>query len=375
MRKRVLVSTLLFLVAVIIGLTMALVWSPEPRDYLTLGVGTIALLALVQTTMSSTAATINTELNKVAEDRKKYGWSIVLHPDGGSYVLRNTGTVTAKDVKLVVPGERARAAFLQHEGEVGPTIPYNQSKGFRADFPWTSRGTEIQIDWLPDGEAKRRTHNDVVQPTPDRIAEYESRQRQKLDDQRANEDAQIERYAAECRRLLIELATAWGEYCEDPTERKKMRVQALVGALPTNFVREIGYQVDVTRDYWGIDQWPPEVWTPDSTDDQELLRRNAAMIELAWNLRQVQIPKFVEIDLSQSPEHWYRINHAVYGFRDQVRGRESGEREFRDGQRDREQRLRTRRELQEFNKRWEESKAARQETASGDEGSKEASGS
>lgn len=44
MRKRVLVSTLLFLVAVIIGLTMALVWSPEPRDYLTLGVGTIALL-------------------------------------------------------------------------------------------------------------------------------------------------------------------------------------------------------------------------------------------------------------------------------------------------------------------------------------------
>lgn len=117
-----------------------------------------------------------------------------------------------------------------------------------------------------------------------------------------------------------------------------MRVQAMVGALPTNFAREIGYQVDVPRDFWGDGQWPPEIWTPDSPGDQILQRENAAMIELIWNLRQVQIPVFVESDLSQRPDPWPWIERAVYGFRDLVRQRESGEREFRLGERDRERR-------------------------------------
>ena len=150
--------------AVIIGLLMGLYTSAELRDYLTLGVGTIALLALVQTWMSSTAATTNAELAQLNEERKKYGWSIVLHPDGGHYVLRNTGTLTARDVKLIVSGDFAQAAFLQHQGDEGPVIPSRQSKAFRASFPWTSRGTEIQVDWLPDGEGEGQVFNEVLEP-------------------------------------------------------------------------------------------------------------------------------------------------------------------------------------------------------------------
>lgn len=349
MRKRVLVTVLFVVVAVIVGLLMALLWSPELRDYLTLGTGTIALLALVQTWLSSSAATTNADVAKLNEERKKYGWSIVLHPDGGHYVLRNTGTLTARDVRLIVPSDFGHAAFLQHEGDEGPAIPPNQSKAFRADFPWSSRGTEIRVDWLPEGEKARQLFNEVMQPTPDRIAEYEARHRQRLDEQHAANEAAVERYEAECRRLLIELVDAWAVYQMDSTPQNKMRVQAIVGALPTNFAREIGYQVDVPRDFWGDNQWPPDIWAPDSPDDQALLRDNAAMIEVIWNLRQVQLPVFVEPDLSQMPDPWPRIERAVYGFRDLVRQRESGEREVRDGRRDREHREKVVRELKEFN--------------------------
>ena len=338
MQKRVLVTVLFVLVTVTIGVFMKLYTSAALRDFLTLGVGTIALLALVQTWMSSTAATTNAELAELDEERKKYGWSIVLHPDGGHYVLRNTGTLTARDVKLVVSGDFAHAAFLQHEGDEGPVIPSGQSKAFRASFPWTSRGTEIQVDWLPDGEKERQVFNEVLEPTPNSIAEFEEKQREKLNKQNEAGDAAVDRYRAECRRLLIELADAWGAYSADSSQHNKMRVQAIVGALPTNFAREIGYAVDVPRDFWGDHQWPFENWVPDNIEDQKLVSENAAMIELIWNLRQVQIPVFVEPDLSQGPDHWPRIERAVYGFRDLVRQRESGNRESRDGERDRKHR-------------------------------------
>lgn len=333
-----LVTVLFVLVAVIIGLLIGLYTSAELRDYLTLGAGTIALLALVQTWMSSTAATTNAELAQLNEERKKYGWSIVLHPDGGHYVLRNTGTLTALDVKLIVSGDFARSAFLQHEGDEGPVIPSGQSKAFSARFPWTSRGTEIQIDWQPDGEKERQVFTEVLEPTPNSIAEFEEKQREKLRKQNEAGEAAHDRYSAECRRLLIELGDAWGEYTADSSQHNKMRVQAIVGALPTNFAREIGYAVDVPRDFWGIHQWPFENWFPDNAEDQKLVRENAAMIELIWNLRQVQIPAMVESDLSQPPDPWPRVERAIYGFRDLVRQRESGNRELRDGERDRKHR-------------------------------------
>lgn len=346
--RRLLVTALFVVFAVCAALVMALCTSAGLRDYLTLVALVIASLALVQNWTSSSAAIESAELSRLAEHRKKYGWSIQLHPDGGSYVLRNTGTVTATDVKLLVPGKGGRAAFLQVDGEGGPTIRPNQSKGFRASFPWTSSGTEIQVDWLPRGDGKRQTHVDVVQPTPDRVAEFQTRQRQLLEGQHAAEDEAIRRYEAECRGLLLDLAEAWGTFQEDATAANKLRVQAIVGALPTNFAREIGYQVDVPRDYWGEHQWPPENWVPDDPRDQVLLRENAAIIELIWNLRQVQIPKFVEIDLSQSPEPWPRIERAIYGFRDLVRGRESGHREVRDGERDREHRAAVQKRFEEM---------------------------
>jgi hypothetical protein len=321
--------------AIIIGLLMALCASAEVRDYLTLGVGTIALLALVQTWMSSTAATTSAELAQLNEERKKYGWAIVLHPDGGHYVLRNTGTLTACDVKLIVSGDFAQAAFLQHQGDEGPVIHSGQSKAFRASFPWSSRGTEIQVDWLPDGEKNRQVFNEVLEPTPSRLAEMEEKQRAKLREQNAAEESAIERYEAECRRLLIDLADAWGAYIADSSQHNKMRVQAIVGALPTNFAREIGYAVDVPRDFWGGHQWPLENWVQADARDQELVREHAAMIELIWNLRQVQLPVFLEPDLSHRPDPWPRIERAVSGFRDLVRQRESGSRELRDGERDR----------------------------------------
>jgi hypothetical protein len=313
--------------------------------------GTIALLALVQTWMSSTAATTSAELAQLNEERKKYGWSIVLHPDGGHYVLRNTGTLTAGDVKLIVSGDFAQAAFLQHEGDEGPAIPSGQSKAFRARFPWTSRGTEIQVDWLPDGEKKRQVFNEVLEPTPNNIAEFEEQQREKLRKQNEAGEAADDRYRAECRRLLIELADAWAVYTADSSQHNKMRVQAIVGALPTNFAREIGYAVDVPRDFWGDHQWPFENWVPDNAEDQELVRENAAMIELIWNLRQVQIPVFVEPDLSQGPDPWPRIERAVYGFRDLVRQRESGNRESRDGELDRKSKADAKQRITELNAR------------------------
>jgi hypothetical protein len=139
-------------------------------------------------------------------------------------------------------------------------------------------------------------------------------------------------------RPIKPAASTWDEYTADSSQHKKMRVQAIVGALPTNFAREIGYAVDVPRDFWGIHQWPFENWFPDNAEDQKLVRENAAMIELIWNLGQVQIPAMVESDLSQPPDPWPRIERAIYGFRDLVRQRESGNRELRDGERDRKHR-------------------------------------
>lgn len=57
-----------------------------------------------------------------------------------------------------------------------------------------------------------------------------------------------------------------------------------------------------------------------------------------WNLWQVQLPGLVDADLSQPPRYWYRIEHAVHGYVEMVRNRESGRRELVEGPRDRKQR-------------------------------------
>lgn len=54
--------------------------------------------------------------------------------------------------------------------------------------------------------------------------------------------------------------------------------------------KEIGYEVDVLRDLWGPGQWPLDVFVADPKD-KKLVRENAPMIELIWNLIQVQLPR------------------------------------------------------------------------------------
>ena len=55
----------------------------------------------------------------------------MLHPDGRHYVLRNTGTLTARDVKLNVSGDFAQAAFLQHLPD--PPLTPDQVDMLKAD--------------------------------------------------------------------------------------------------------------------------------------------------------------------------------------------------------------------------------------------------
>jgi hypothetical protein len=156
-----------------------------------------------------------------------------------------------------------------------------------------------------------------------------------------------ERALAETRRLLIELAAAWGDYQADPSASNKARVQGLVGALPGNFAKEIGYAVDVPRDHWGPGQWPLDriVQNP---EDKELVRENAPVIELIWNLWQVRLHGVVDADLSQPPRYWHRVEHAVNGYVELVRNRESGRRELVDGPRDRKQRENARQTFKRF---------------------------
>ena len=63
-----------------------------------------------------------------------------------------------------------------------------------------------------------------------------------------------------------------GAYIADTDNlTKKKRVQALVSAL-SNYAKEIGYAVDVPRDFWGPDQWPFENFVADRSDKKIIAR-------------------------------------------------------------------------------------------------------
>ena len=194
-------------------------------------------------------------------------------------------------------------------------------------------GNAVELTWLPDGEAERRTFRDVLDAIPNRTFQDTVKRREI---ERDAEAAMDRLWCAEIRKLLVELAAAWGDYKTTEAARERMRVQGLVSALPSNMVRAIGYQVDVPRDSRGMHQWPFENFVQDARD-KEIVRDNAPMIELMWNLTWVQIPRQRESDLSQPPEPWYRLEHAIRGYIDLVRNREQGKIEYRDGKRDREQ--------------------------------------
>lgn len=192
---------------------------------------------------------------------------------------------------------------------------------------------------MPAGEKKRQTHKDVLDDIPRKnpFADMAARNRERSNETLKDSAAAHRQWCVEIRRHLIDLAGAWADYQTEATLQNKMRVQALVGALPSNMVREMGFAVDVPRDFWGNHQWPLDVFVQDAKD-KELVRDNAAMIELMWNLTWVQIPQVAEADISQNPDPWHRIEHAVWGYVELVRNREQGKRELRDGPRDRKHR-------------------------------------
>jgi hypothetical protein len=123
-----------------------------------------------------------------------------------------------------------------------------EAKAFYAISTYGHPSLELLIDWLPEGESERRTFNEALPPTSN--AAFDDHVK-KVEASRAADELAAERAIAETRRLLIELADGWGNYQEDPSARNKMRVQGIVGALPGNYAKEIGYAVDVPRDHWG----------------------------------------------------------------------------------------------------------------------------
>lgn len=296
-----------------------------------LGAFAVSCFAQFQASRSAHNAAKTSVLAQLNEERAKYGWTITVHPDGHCHVLRNTGTLTAHDVRFTNIGPQTFIQFEQHEGKQGPTIPRGQAVAFHATFTYGSVGRAVQFDWLPEGKTKRRTFKDVLEPIPNKQFD-ETVKRSEVE---RDADAAIRRqWCVEIRRHLIDLADAWAVFQVDATPQNKARVQALVSALPSNMVREMGFAVDVLRDYWGDNQWPLDIFVQDEKD-KKLVHDNAPMIELMWNLTWVQIPQVAEADISQSPDPWYRIEHAVSGYVELVRNREQGKRELRDGPRDR----------------------------------------
>jgi hypothetical protein len=345
-------------VVLVLGLWLLGFTPAQPQAFVALAALAVAGLASFQSyrsanaatqsagaaTKSADASTKSATIAEANEERAKYGWSITLHPDGDNYVLRNVGTLAAHDVKFGTQDGRPGARFLVHDANEGPSIQPGEAKAFHAFSTWSSPSIELVIDWQPEGESQRRSFNEALPPMSN--AAFEEHVKEGKESNAAQELAR-ERAMAETRRLLIELAAAWGDYQEDASISNKMRVQGLVGALPGNCAKEIGYAVDVPRDHWGPGQWPLDDMVQ-NPDDKKLVRENAPMIELIWNLWQVRLTGLVDADLSQPPRYWYRVEDAVRGYIELVRDRESGKRKLIDGPRDRKHREEAQKTFKQF---------------------------
>jgi hypothetical protein len=323
----------------------------ELKDWIALAAVVISLSAWLQARRSANAATKNAALAQRNEERSRYGWSVVLHPNGDRYVLRNTGTLDAHDVRFANQADFAAISFYHHDGESGPVIASGEARAFTVQNSFGSVSAEVVMDWRPDGETVRRTFTEVLPPAPDLMAEFKAERKQR----RASEEAAYRQDLAEVRRLLLELAVAWSSYVADTSNiAAKLRVQAIVAVLPGNYAREIGYAVDVPRDFWGIGQWPLENLVSDE-DAKRLVAKDAPMIELLWNMADVQIDPIGRDGDSASWERTYRIEEAVPAYVEMVRRREQGDRELRDGPNDLRHKQEARRMIAETRERLEAS--------------------
>ncbi|WP_280254030.1 hypothetical protein [Nocardia abscessus] len=305
----------------------------QPKDWIAppiaLAAALISFQSWRQSRRSADAASANAELAKQNEVRARYGWSIHVHPNGSEYILRNTGTRDARDIRFSNEGEFIIASFAGRKDadDDGPSILSGESRAFIAHRSYSGGGSEIEIDWLPDGEDDRKKFTEALPPLPNNHIEEV---RKKRDQERATDHANFRQDVAEIRRLLLELSVAWPKYVEDTGNfAAKLRVQALVSALPMNYAKEIGFAVDVPRGYWGPEQWPFDKFAF-SDSDKVIAVDDAAVIELLWNIMDTQFEPIARSEYSAYPRPYYRIEHAVEGYLDLIKRREAGDREQRE---------------------------------------------
>lgn len=322
----ILILILLLLVAVITLICLAIFSGENQAEWITAAVATAALTlslgALKQTAKSADAETRSLLLAEAQERRKRNGWAISPRPDGQAYELRNTGTVSAEHVRLT-----GGFSILSFAGRTDNDEPVNiaagEARNFYAVSSWNQDSQEIVVTWKPAG-GEETTWIDVVPPLPDRAAES----RQERSDQRIREEQFRRENTRDYRDLMLRLGDAFAEWKTDrASAAKKLKVQLLVAALPPQFAREIGFQVDVARDVWGPYEYPLSEHV--SPEDRHLIADIEAELELIWNMRTLAGYRVYTHDGAESRETEPRIWWAMLGYAERVHERESGERKLR----------------------------------------------
>lgn len=320
------VGSIVLTLASLAFLLAALAVSGDPSwasPTIALGSVIVALNAWSQSRRSADAAQKNAHISELQEGRRRYGWVLEPHPDPNRHVLRNTGTLAATQVQLTNTQDFAHLAFLRQD-DGAPTIQPGEAKAFDALESFGSLGVEVTISWIPEGEAEKKEWVEVLESAPDTKIEKiaaERAQRNIREEQRAYDEFK------EIRQILLQLGQAYAEYKTDPENMtKKFRVQMLTSALPPDLAREVGYEVDVPRHVWGPDEYPLDQMIAD--EDKHILQGNIPQVELMWNLFQLRgLEIWGPVGRGRSQE--LRVWHAMQGYVDRVKERESGERTTR----------------------------------------------
>ncbi|UIR39770.1 hypothetical protein LZP97_27175 (plasmid) [Rhodococcus sp. DMF-1] len=130
----------------------------------------VALLSRRQSKRSADAAERNAALAHNEDIRRRHKWALEPHPVPYRHVLRNVGTVTATHVRILDNnGDFARAGFTQAQDPV--TIEPGQSRAIDLLTKWSTAGTQVTIEWIPEGESEKRTWTEVIQPSASEAAD------------------------------------------------------------------------------------------------------------------------------------------------------------------------------------------------------------
>ena len=92
-----------------------------------------------------------------------------------------------------------------------------EARAFQAFASFNDTGVEMIIEWLPEGEAERRTGRETVPPTPSRI----KGDVQEWRDDRIREEQQRRDDSREWRELILRLGEAYADWKVDRDDPKK----------------------------------------------------------------------------------------------------------------------------------------------------------